>query len=479
MDADRSAEHEERRDTAEHPAEHDELRPLRGVRVLELGNYIAAPTAGRMLADFGAEVIKIERPGTGDELRNWRLKRGTTSLLYRTINRNKKSVVLDLRSDEGREAVLELVRRSDIVLENFRPGTLERWGLGPDVLEEVNPEVVLVRISAFGQTGPMSARPGFAAVAEGYSGFRELVGDPDRPPVRVGVSIGDSIAGMQAAFGACMMLFDRERRRRAIAEAAAHDALTAEATAHDPSTAAAAPRDRPSLADRAIDVALNEAMFSVMESLVPDHSAFGEVRTRTGGRMEGIAPSNGYLCAGGKSVVIAGNGDAIFKRLMTAIDRPDLAEDPELQTNAGRWRRRDDLDEAIGRWCADREVAEVLEVMEAAEVPAGPISTAEDLVADEQLAARGMIQHLDVSTGEETLHDVAFPGITPVIGGRSLPIDHLGPDLGEHTAEVLARLGLGRTDEEEPTTIQPGPVKRDQLQPVRALFSRSDPLMYR
>lgn len=392
-------------------------QPLAGVRVLELGNYIAAPTAGRMLADFGAEVIKVERPGSGDELRNWRLKKGTTSLLYRTINRNKKSVVLDLRSEHGREAVLELVRRSDIVLENFRPGTLEKWGLGPDVLEAANPEIILVRISAFGQTGPMSERPGFAAVAEGYSGFRELVGDPDRPPVRVGISIGDSIAGMQAAFGACMMLFDRERRR-------------ADQSARTP------------LGERTIDVALNEAMFSVMESLVPDYSAFGEVRTRTGGRMQGIAPSNGYLCAGGKSVVIAGNGDGIFKRLMAAIDRPDLAADPELQSNAGRWDRRDELDEAIGRWCAHREVGEVVTIMEAAGVPAGPIYTAEDLVADEQLRARGMIQHLDVSTGEETLPDVAFPGITPVIGGRSIPIDHLGPDLGEHTEEVLDWLGL-------------------------------------
>lgn len=408
--------------------------PLTGVRVLELGNYIAAPTAGRMLADFGAEVIKVERPGTGDELRNWRLKAGTTSMLYRTINRNKKSVTLDLRSEAGREAVLELVRRSDIVLENFRPGTLEKWGIGPEVLDEVNPEIILVRISAFGQTGPLSARPGFAAVAEGYSGFRELVGDPDRPPVRVGISIGDSIAGMQAAFGAVMMLFDRQRQR-------IHGAAEA-VTGKDIGS------DEP-LADRTVDVALNEAMFSVMESLVPDYSAFGEVRTRTGGRMEGIAPSNGYLCAGGKSVVIAGNGDGIFTRLMTAIWRPDLGEDPDLQTNAGRWERRDELDEAIGAWCAVRDVEEVVAVLEDAGVPAGPIYTAEDLVADEQLRARNMIQELDVSTGEEILADVAFPGITPVIGGASIPIDHLGPDLGEHTAEVLAWLGLSDPEDDE------------------------------
>ena len=409
--------------------------PLTGVRVLELGNYIAAPTAGRMLADFGAEVIKVERPGTGDELRNWRLKEGTTSMLYRTINRNKKSVVLDLRSEEGRTAALELVRRSDIVLENFRPGTIEKWGLGPDVLEEANPDIILVRISAFGQTGPMSERPGFAAVAEGYSGFRELVGDPDRPPVRVGISIGDSIAGMQAAFGAVMMLFDRQRQRiMGAAEAV---------VGSDHSFEGEVP-----LADRTVDVALNEAMFSVMESLVPDYSAFGEVRTRTGGRMEGIAPSNGYMCAGGKSVVIAGNGDGIFKRLMSAIDRPDLGDDPELQSNAGRWDRREELDEAIGAWCAERDVDEVTAALEAAGVPAGPIYTAEDLVADEQLAARGMIQHLDVSTGESILPDVAFPGITPVIGGSSLPIDHLGPDLGEHTAEIFEWLGLDTPDTE-------------------------------
>lgn len=407
--------------------------PLTGVRVLELGNYIAAPTTGRMLADFGAEVIKIERPETGDELRNWRLKQGTTSMLYRTINRNKKSVVLDLRSEEGRASALELVRRSDIVLENFRPGTIEKWGLGPEVLEEANPDIILVRISAFGQTGPMSERPGFAAVAEGYSGFRELVGDPDRPPVRVGVSIGDSIAGMQAAFGAVMMLFDRQRQKiTGAAEAVVGSDHSFEG--------------RGSLADRTVDVALNEAMFSVMESLVPDYSAFGETRTRTGGRMEGIAPSNGYLCAGGKSVVIAGNGDGIYKRLMEAIDRPDLGEDPDLQTNAARWDRREELDEAIGAWCAQRDVTEVVDTLEAAEVPAGPIYTAEDLVGDEQLAARDMVQHLDVSTGEETLSDVAFPGITPVIGGSSIPIDHLGPDLGEHTDEVLEQLGGQRPE---------------------------------
>ena len=392
--------------------------PLDGLRVLELGNYIAAPTTGRMLADFGAEVIKVERPDTGDEIRGWRLYAGTTSMLFRTLNRHKKSVVLDLKSDEGRQAVLDLVRQCDVLIENFRPGTLEKWGIGPAELEEANPELVLVRISAFGQTGPMSAQPGFAAVAEGYSGFRELVGDPDRPPVRVGISIGDSIAGMQAAYGAMMALYRREADRRAGADPAP-------------------------LAQRTVDVALNEAMFSVMESLVPDYSAYGEVRTRTGGRMQGIAPSNGYVCGDGRSVVIAGNGDGIFKRFMAAIGRPDLADDPQLQSNAQRWDRREELDEIIGAWCAARSREEILATLDEVGVPAGPIYTAEDLVVDEQLLSRQMIQRLEVSTGEEVLTDVAFPGITPVVGGSPLPIRSLGPDLGEHTDEVLRGL-LGR-----------------------------------
>lgn len=398
----------------------DTIAPLKGIRVLELGNYIAAPTAGRMLADFGAEVIKIERPRTGDELRNWRLYSGNTSMLYRTVNRNKKSMVLDLRSDEGRAIVLELAAKSDIVLENFRPGTLEKWGLGPEQLNEVNPELILTRISAFGQTGPLSSRPGFAAVAEAFGGFRELVGDPDRPPVRVGVSIGDSIAGIYAAFGAVMALFERETKRG---------------------------RTPVPLEHRIIDVALNEAMLSVMESLVPDYTAYGIKRQRTGGRMEGIAPSNAYVCKGGASIVVAGNGDGIFKRYMEAIGRPDLGNDPSLQSNAARWERREELDAAIGEWSAQHTASEALAMLDAAGVPAGPIYTAEDIVKDGQYAARNMIQRFSVSTGEQMLDDVAFPGIVPVIGGESLPIRNLGPDLGENTAEILEGL-LGRTQAE-------------------------------
>jgi formyl-CoA transferase len=394
------------------------ILPLRGVRVLELGNYIAAPTAGRLLADFGAEVIKVERPGTGDELRNWRLHAGSTSLLYRTVNRGKKSVTLDLRTPEGRDVVLDLVRRCDVLLENFRPGTLEKWGLGPDVLDAANRDLVIVRISAFGQTGPLAGRPGFAAVAEAVGGMRELVGEPDRPPSRVGVSIGDSIAGLYAAFGALMGLYRRG------------------------SVDGAAP-----LTERIVDVALNEAVLSMMESLVPDHLAYGVHRTRTGGRMEGIAPSNSYPCADGTSVIIAGNGDGIFRRLAEVIGRADLAEDPALASNAGRWAQRDRLDEAIGAWTARLPRPAVLAALDEAGVPAGPVYTAADIVADEQYRARNMIQYLPVDTGDGEPREIGFPGIVPVIGDASLPVRSLGPDLGEHTTEVLS--GLLGMDEEQ------------------------------
>lgn len=393
--------------------------PLAGVRVLELGNYIAAPTAGRLLADFGAEVIKVERPGTGDELRNWRLYAGSTSLLFRTINRNKLSIELDLRSEFGRRTVIDLVKQCDVVLENFRPGTLENWGIGPDVLTEANPELVITRISAFGQTGPMADRPGFAAVAEAHGGFRDLVGHPDRPPARVGISIGDSIAGLYAGFGSVMALYQRDVRR----------------------TAGLGPAP---LAERVIDVALNESMLSMMESLIPDYEAYDVLRERIGGRMEGIAPSNAYLCDDGDSIIIAGNGDRIFQRLMALIGRPDLADDAELRSNAGRWARRDELDEAIGAWTAGRPAAKAIEELEAAGVPCGPIYTAREITRDAQYAARDMIQRFDVSNGDEVLPHVGFPGIVPVIGGKSLPVRTLGPDLGEHTHQVLGGL-LGLT----------------------------------
>ncbi|MBT2412476.1 CoA transferase [Streptomyces sp. ISL-12] len=392
--------------------------PLHGVRVLELGNYIAAPTAGRVLADFGAEVIKVERPGTGDELRNWRLYAGDVSMLFRTINRNKKSVVLDLKSEHGRDTVLDLVRHCDVVIENFRPGTLERWGLGPARLEEANPDVVLARISGFGQSGPLADRPGFAAVAEAMAGMRHLVGEADRPPSRVGVSLGDSLAGLYAALGVVMSLFQRERSGT-----------------------------RMPLHERTVDVALYEAVFSMMESLVPDYLAYGLERQRVGGRMEGIAPTNAYECGDGHSVVIAGNGDSIYRRYMHAIGRPELADDPTLQSNAERWERREELDAAIGAWTRTMPRDEVLKALDAAGVPAGPIYTAADICTDEQFAARGMLQRLPVTVAEGDIREIDFPGIVPVLGDRSLPVRSLGPDLGQHTRQVLSGL-LGKSDEE-------------------------------
>lgn len=386
--------------------------PLTGIRVIELGNYIAAPTAGRLLADFGADVIKVERPRTGDELRRWRLFGGDTSMLYRTINRGKRSIVVDLRSEEGRRIILDLVRDADVLLENFRPGTLDKWGLTEQVLEEANPDLVVARISAFGQTGPLAPRPGFAAVAEAYGGFRELVGEPGRPPSRTGFSIGDTIAGLYAAFGIVMSLFQRLQGRTA-----------------EP------------LSDRVIDVALNEAMLSVTESLVPDWEAYGVQRERTGGRMQGIAPSNAYLCADGKSIVVAGNGDGIFRRYMEVIGRPELGSDPSLQSNEGRWDQRELLDAAIGEWTAARTSADALAALDEAGIPSGPIYTAADVVTDEQYAARNMIQRFDVDDGERLLTGVGFPGIVPVFGGASPQITALGPDLGADTAAVLTELG--------------------------------------
>ncbi|CAM3975583.1 CaiB/BaiF CoA transferase family protein [Smaragdicoccus niigatensis] len=390
------------------------MLPLEGIRVLELGNYVAAPMCGRMLGDFGAEVIKVERPKTGDELRNWRLYAGTTSMLYRTINRNKKSLVLDLRTDAGRQAVLDLIPHCDVLLENFRPGMLEKWGLGPEVLDAANPKLVITRISAYGQTGPLSHRPGFAAVAEAVGGLRELVGDPDRPPVRVGVSIGDSIAGIYAAFGTVMSLYQRER----ITEI---------------------PLDQ-----RIIDVALNEAIYGVMESLIPDYLAYDVKRERVGGRMEGIAPSNAYPTSDGYSIIIGGNGDAIFQRYMQVIERPDLAADPRLQDNAGRWTNRDYLDGEIAKWSITKTRAEALNVLEAASIPCGPIYTAADICVDEQYKARNMIQYFPVDVGDAEPKDVGFPGIIPVIGQQSIQIRNVGPDLGAHTNEILGGL-LGKT----------------------------------
>jgi formyl-CoA transferase len=381
---------------------------LAGVRVLELGSFIAVPTAGRLLADFGADVVKVERPNDGDELRRWRLHGGDTSLLWRTIGRNKRSLTLDLRRPEGAKIILRLARESDVVLVGFRPGTLEKWGLGPDAMRETNPDLVIVQVSGFGQTGPYRARPGFGAVAEAVSGVRYVTGDPDRPPTRVGISLADSVAGLYAVIGALLGLLRR----------------------------------RQGSGGETVDVALYEAMFSLMESLVPDYDVFGVQPKRTGSRLPGIAPSNTYGATDGW-VVLAGNGNAIFKRLMTLIGRPDLGDDPRLADNDGRVTHQDELDTVIGDWVAARTQAHAIKELSAAEVPCGPIYSVEEIVADPHFAERGMLEQHEVRIGEDDIRTARFAGVVPKLERAPGAVRRLGPDLGEDTAEILEAIGLG------------------------------------
>jgi formyl-CoA transferase len=399
--------------------------PLVGYRALELGNLIAAPYTGRLFAEFGAEVIKVERPRGGDELRQWRLFRGQTSMMWYTQARNKKSITLDLRKPEGHEVVLELLRHVDVVFENFRPGTLEKWNLGYDVIKRVNPDVILVRISGYGQTGPYHDRPGFASVAEAMGGLRNLVGYPDRPPTRVGVSLGDSLAGMFGAIGALMALLRRERARRQNEDSEEGSAATADAGKE---------------LGQVVDVALYESIFAVMESLVPEYDAYNVVRQRTGNLLPGIAPSNAYPCQGGKWVVIGGNADAIYKRLMQAIDRPDLAEDPRFQHNPGRWEHHEFLDQVIAAWTSERTLEEVMSVMVEVGVPAGPIYDAMDIVEDPHFHARGMLEAHEVAIEPDESKQVRFPGIIPKLSETPGSTRWLGPELGEHNEEIYRNL---------------------------------------
>jgi formyl-CoA transferase len=385
---------------------------LAGVRVLELGSFIAVPTAGRLLADFGADVIKVERPEDGDELRRWRLHGGDTSLLWRTIGRNKRSLTLDMRRSEGAEIALRLARESDVVLAGFRPGTLERWGLGPHDLRAVNPDVVVVQVSGFGQTGPYRARPGFGAVAEAVSGLRHVTGDPDGPPTRVGVSLADSVAGLYAVIGALLGLLRR----------------------------------RQGAGGETVDVALYEATFSLMESLVPDYDVFGVRPQRSGSRLPGVAPSNTYEATDGW-VVLAGNGDAIFKRLMTLVGRPDLAGDPRLADNAGRVAHQDELDAVIGDWVASRTQAAAIDELSAAGVPSGPIYSVEEIVADPHFAERGMLERHEVRIADDDLRTARFPGVIPKLERSPGAVWRLGPELGQDTADVLASIGVGPDDQ--------------------------------
>jgi formyl-CoA transferase len=380
--------------------------PLQGVRVIELGTLIAGPFCARLLAEFGAEVIKVEPPGSGDPLRTWRKLHEGTSLWWYAQARNKKSVTLDLKHKEAQEIVRKLARDADIVVENFRPGAMEKWGLGWDDLSKINPRLIMVRLSGFGQTGPYRDRAGFGAIGESMGGLRYVTGYPDRPPVRVGVSIGDSIAALHGVIGALMALHHRNANGGR---------------------------------GQFVDVALYEAVFNMMESVLPEYGMFGFVRERSGASLPGIVPSNTYVTRDGKYVVIGANADSIFKRMMNAIGRPDLAGDPALAHNDGRVARTGEIEKVIGDWVAGHDLDRVLEVLERADVPSGKIYDIADIAQDAHYAARQMIGSYSLKDGKS----IKLPGIVPKLSETPGETKWLGPALGEHTAEVLSALGYG------------------------------------
>jgi formyl-CoA transferase len=377
---------------------------LAGLKVVELGQLIAGPFAAKTLADFGADVIKIEPPGAGDPLRQWRLIKDGTSVWWQVQSRNKRSLALDLRQSEAQAIVRKLVKEADVLIENFRPGAMESWGLGPDALLELNPGLIMLRISGYGQSGPYKDKPGFGVVAEAMGGLRHLSAEPGRLPVRVGVSIGDTLASLHGVIGILMALHEKQR----------------------------------SGLGQVIDVALYEAVFNCMESLLPEYSAFGAVRGPAGSALPGIAPSNAYLCKDGKCALIAGNGDSIFKRLMLAIGRADLADDPALTDNAGRVKRVEEIDAAIGAWTSKFNVTEVLAVLDQAAVPAGRIYTVEDIAADPHYLARGMLAEVSMSDGSL----LKVPGMVPKLSRTPGQHRRNAPSLGQDTDAVLLDLGI-------------------------------------
>ncbi len=384
--------------------------PLAGLKVVELGQLIAGPFAAKTLADFGAEVIKVEAPAGGDPLRQWRLLHHGTSVWWQVQSRNKKSVALDLKQPEARELVRRLIDEADVLIENFKPGVMEAWGLDFDTLSRNNPGLVMARISGYGQTGPYRDRPGFALVAEAMGGLRHLSGEPGRAPVRTGVSLGDTLASLHGVIGILLALQHR------------HATVSPEA-----------PKGR----GQVVDVALYESVFNCMESLLPEYSAFGVVRQPAGSALPGIAPSNAYTCTDGW-VLVAGNGDSIFKRLMAAIGRDDLGHDPALAGNAGRVARVAEIDAAIGAWTQARSVAEALDVLGAAQVPAGRIYTAQDIAHDPHYRARGMLER--ITTADGLALDV--PGIVPKLSATPGAITRRAPTLGEDTEAVLREVGV-------------------------------------
>ena len=377
---------------------------LCNLRVIELGQLIAGPFAAKTLADFGADVIKIEPPNSGDPLRKWRLLKDGTSVWWQIQSRNKRSIALDLKQTEAQDIVRQLVKDADVLIENFRPGAMEGWGLGPDELLALNPKLIMLRISGYGQTGPYRDKPGFGVVAEAMSGLRHLTAEPSRVPVRVGVSIGDTLASLHGVIGILLALHERHTSGKG----------------------------------QVIDVALYEAVFNCMESLLPEFSAFGAVREAAGSALPGIAPSNAYKCQGGGYVLIAGNGDSIFKRLMQTMGRDDLGLDADLADNAGRVKRVEEIDAAIGVWTATLSVAQVLELLDAASVPAGRIYTVADIATDPHYQARDMILQTVMADGST----LALPGIVPKLSRTPGSHRRNAPEIGQDTDAVLQDIGL-------------------------------------
>lgn len=383
----------------------DTQPPLAGIRVVELGQLVAGPFAGTLLGYFGAEVIKVEPPGQGDPLRGWRtLDSSGTSYWWRSLGRNKRSVTANLRSPAGRKIVRELIATADVVIENFKPGTMEKWGLGPQAFEHSNPRLIYTRISGYGQTGPYAEKPGYASVTEAFSGFRHVNGFPGEAPVRPNLSIGDSVAGLHAALGILLALLGRDKL--------------------------------PGQSGQVVDVALYESMFNLMEAVVPEYFGAGQVRTASGTTITGIVPTNTYPCADDKYVVIGGNGDSIFVRLMQAIGRADLGEDPACKDNSGRVENQARIDAAIAAWTSSRDAQQVMQVLEAADVPVGLIYSVEDMARDPQYQARGMFEVVDV-LGE----DLVIPGVAPKLSGTPGATRWAGPEVGAHRDEILAELG--------------------------------------
>lgn len=376
-------------------------KPLDGIKVLELGNFVAAPFAGKIFGEFGAEVIKVEDPKSGDSLRNWRVMHKGTSLWWYVHARNKKSITLNLREEEGQNMVRELAKDADVVIENFRPGTLERWGIGYEDLKKINPSIIMTRISGYGQTGPYRDKVGFGSVAESMGGLRYLTGFPDRPPVRVGLAVGDSIAGLYAVNGTLLALRARDMD--------------------------------PLKRGQFVDVALTESIFSLLEGVLPEYDLKGIVRERTGATLEGIAPSNTYLCSDGKYIVIAANSDSIFKRFAMAIGRQDFADNSEYSNNQGRAKHSEFLDQVIEEWTKRHTQKEVQRILDEAGVPVGPIYSIEDIVNDEQFQARDMLQTVTIPDGEQIL----VPGIVPKLSETPGSIEWIGPELGQHNEEII------------------------------------------